>query len=218
MSTDYARAHPRCLWASGLTVSLSTVALALTLAAASAQQVSPQVRQTTQAPLQIASPPAADTRTRAAPNASSPTEPAPPPSYRPGFLHTLGHWFSRSVSSINWGFKSAGRTITNVGGGAGQAAKGVASTATQVAKGTADTLIHLPNTRIVNGRERCAPAPNGAPDCYAAATALCRDKGFRGGKSLETQATRKCPIQVWLQGSSAGTCTTDTFVTRAVCN
>jgi hypothetical protein len=168
------------------------MALALSLAVASAQTAAPKPEAPAIQPTQVASPPA---------------EPALPPSRRPGFLHALGDWFGHSISSINSRFKSAG-----------QAAKGVASTAGEVAKGTASTLIRLPGTRMVDGRQRCMPAPNGAPDCYAAATALCRSKGFRDGKSVETQATRNCPVLVWLQGSSAGKCTTETFVTRAVCN
>ena len=36
-------------------------------------------------------------------------------------------------------------------------------------------------------RERCPIAPNGAPDCKAAAEIMCRTKGFATGNSVDYQ-------------------------------
>jgi len=201
LTTPNAKARP---WkrASAVVACLSAVVLLLSLAAASAQQAAPPPDPQAP-PVQIASP-----------------EPPPPATSRPGFLQAIRNWFGRSFGAVNSGIKNTRETITNLGGTAGRAAKSAASTATNVAKGTADTIVRLPGTRLVDGREKCALAPNGGPDCYAAAAALCRNKGFAGGKSVETQSAQKCPARVWLSGRAPqpGECTSETFVTRAVCN
>jgi hypothetical protein len=77
----------------------------------------------------------------------------------------------------------------------------------------------LSSQHIVTGRERCAAAANGAPDCRSAADAACRAKGFASGKSLDTQSAQKCPARVWLSGRlpADGDCQLETFVTRSVC-
>jgi len=82
-----------------------------------------------------------------------------------------------------------------------------------------DAVIGLPGARAQNGRERCAPADNGAPDCQAAAATLCRGKGFQTGKSLDTQSEQKCPAKVFLEGRTPNNteCPTTIFVTRAMC-
>jgi len=88
-----------------------------------------------------------------------------------------------------------------------------------VAKDATDAVMGLPNARIVTVRERCAAAQNGAPDCQAAAAAACRGKGFQTGKTVDTQSGHKCPAQVLLKGRAPNDaeCSTETFVTRAVC-
>ena len=73
------------------------------------------------------------------------------------------------------------------------AAKGAADAASTVAKGAADAAKGAADvavdgvTRwpgIASGHERCALAANGAPDCQAAAEALCRARGFSTGASV----------------------------------
>ena len=78
--------------------------------------------------------------------------------------------------------------------------------------------MRIPNTRLVNGNEQCALAPNGAPDCVAAANALCRAKGFASGKSAATTAAEVCKPEVYLAGRNRGAgCHTETFVSSALC-
>jgi hypothetical protein len=74
-------------------------------------------------------------------------------------------------------------------------------------------------SRIVNGHARCEVAPNGAPDCAAAAKSVCGAKGYQAGQSVATQTEEKCPARVLLSGRSpeAGECKVETFVTRAIC-
>ena len=50
----------------------------------------------------------------------------------------------------------------------------------------------------MSGRERCANAPNGAPDCVAAAEALCRKHGFTSGKSMDFTSAEECPVKTVL--------------------
>ena len=79
-------------------------------------------------------------------------------------------------------------------------------------------MARIPVARVVSGHEKCPNAPNGAPDCVAAATALCKAKGFESGKSADMTTADVCPAQVYLSGRSSGPgCKTETFVSRALC-
>jgi hypothetical protein len=148
--------------------------------------------------------------------------PASPPQNEPGFLDAVGRWFGDSKAKIDQSLKDTQEAIGELGARATDAAKSTAGM-TQQAIGSAqqatDALIALPAARVVSGRERCALAANGAPDCAAAATALCRGKGFASGRGLDVNSRQKCPAWVWLSGRppAEGQCKTETFVLRAVC-
>jgi len=154
-----------------------------------------------------AQPPGAET--------TPPAAQAPDPGFRPGFLEALGRWFGDSKAAVDSQIKSTQETIGGIGGQANDAAKD----ALGVARDAAGVIVGLPTARIVNGRERCPQAPNGAPDCRPAAEALCRGKGFASGKGLDISSAQKCPAWVWLSGRKPGEgeCSVETFVTRAVC-
>ncbi|MEA2884379.1 MAG: hypothetical protein QOH32_3635 [Bradyrhizobium sp.] len=83
----------------------------------------------------------------------------------------------------------------------------------------ADALSRLAKSPGVKGRVICPVAPNGAPDCKAAADKLCHGNGFREGKSLDVDTTRNCSAKSWLSGRKPdeSECRTETWVTRAVC-
>src|SRR6266702_2660101 len=53
----------------------------------------------------------------------------------------------------------------------------------------------------------------------AVADKLCQAKGFREGKSLDTDAAEKCSAKVYLPGykRGPGDCRTENYVTRALC-
>jgi len=54
-----------------------------------------------------------------------------------------------------------------------------------------------------------------APDCLAAATAMCNAKGFEPGTSIDMTTSEICRVQ---SGRNSGaTCHTETFVSRALC-
>jgi len=83
-------------------------------------------------------------------------------------------------------------------------------------KEAAEAFKNLANTRIVEGRQVCEPAPNGSPDCQAAAELMCKGKGFAIGKSADITTTRKCSARALLQRDESE-CRTETFVVKAAC-
>jgi len=72
---------------------------------------------------------------------------------------------------------------------------------------------------VVKGRVLCPVAANGAPDCKAASDRLCQSKGYKEGKSLDTDASLICSPKVMIPGrkQEEGDCRTDNYVTQAVC-
>jgi hypothetical protein len=72
---------------------------------------------------------------------------------------------------------------------------------------------------MVSGRTVCPPGAGGTPDCKAGADKLCQAKGYKEGKSLNTDSAETCSAKVLIPGRQrkAGDCRTDTFVTTALC-
>jgi hypothetical protein len=132
----------------------------------------------------------------------------------PGFFAAIGRWFSRQYADVNSTFKDARRKVEGFGQEAGAAAKSTV----EGAKDVAGAVARIPNVRTVSGHEKCQVAPNGAPDCVAAANAICKTKGFDSGRSLDMTTAEICPPKVWMAGRSIGPeCRMETFVSRAVC-
>jgi hypothetical protein len=139
--------------------------------------------------------------------------PAPKPPDE-GFLGSIGRWFEQQGENISSTFKDAGKKFENFGHEAGVAAK----TTAEGAKDAAGAVVRIPNARVVTGHETCRNAPNGAPDCVAAAMTMCKAKGFESGKSMDMTTSLVCPPKVLLQGRSSGPeCHDVTFVSRAFC-
>jgi hypothetical protein len=186
-----------------LAVALS-VALFAPVATAQQPQSPPQVPQVQPPQAQPALP---DPSQAAPPRAGLPTP--------PGVIGAIGRFIDQSISNlgagVDAGVKGAGETLGGATGAAGDLAKGVTDAAGVVAR--------LPLSNVVAGFERCAVAPNGAPDCNVASVALCKTKGYQRGNSLDITSSRKCPAQVWLQGRQPtdAECVNESFVSRAVC-
>jgi hypothetical protein len=159
-------------------------------------------------------------------------QPAPPPPVQeqqkpnPGVLESIMRWFEDGAAKFKTGLQGAKGAIEDIGGKAATVGKGVGEKAAEVGKGAADAtkgavdaVIKLPSARLIEGRERCDVSPNGAPDCRKAAETICRGKGFAGGKSADFISAENCPAAVWMNRRKAepGECTTETFVTRAMC-
>ncbi len=138
-------------------------------------------------------------------------QPAKP---EPGVFESASRWLDEQVGKIGSTFKDAGKKVESFGHEAGVAAK----TTVEGAKDAAGAVARIPTARVVDGHQMCPNAPNGAPDCVAAATAMCKAKGFESGKSADMTTADVCPAQVYLSGRSSGPgCRTETFVSRALC-
>jgi hypothetical protein len=136
------------------------------------------------------------------------------PDKDPGFFATIGRWFDRQAAGFNSAVGTVRDKFKDIGHEAGVAAKSTVDNA----KDAADAVTRLPGTRVMTGHEKCQIAANGAPDCIAAASAICEAKGFKTGKSVDMTTAEVCPAQVYLSGRNSGPgCHTETFVSRALC-
>jgi hypothetical protein len=166
------------------------------------------------------------------PAAAAPSiPPQPAPADKPGFLRQLKAWWNSSIGFFDKGIKDTSGTFTDFGKKSGDTAKEAAhgaATVTEdamkktldVGKDAATTITRLPNTRVLEMHATCAKAPNGAPDCAAAAASACRDRGFSGGKPLDVRTAEKCDTTpAWRAGQSPGKgeCPIESWITSAVC-
>ena len=120
---------------------------------------------------------------------TSPESGGPPARSQPGLLDALNRWFNKATEDLSSGRDSAAAAVGN-----------------------------LPVPRIVTGRTICAPGVNGAPDCQAAAQAVCRQRGLSGGRSMDVETVEDCLSRALLaRAGQAGTCKTNTYVTRVAC-
>lgn len=142
--------------------------------------------------------------------AAAQDQPPPASLEQQGVIATINRWFSEQADNLAATFKDAGRQVETFGDKANDAAR--------AAKDTADVVTHIPGTRVIAGHARCEIAPNGAPDCNAAADALCKGQGLGTGKSLDMTTSEVCPPEVYLAGRRTDpSCRTETFVSRALC-
>ena len=157
-----------------------------------------------------------------------PPPPAPPPP-KAGLFEAIGRWVDRSTTQFSNHLRGAKRSMDDLGDKAsanskemtdqaarvGQGAADIGKNAVDATKNAVDAVAKLPAARMISGRERCALAPNGAPDCVTAAEALCRKKGFSTGKSMDFTSAEECPVKTLVGESDQ--CTTVTFISRAMC-
>ena len=161
--------------------------------------------------------------------------PVPAPAAQPGLIDAFGRWMKDSTSALNARLgggnakdisdaasnaaNNAAKNTADVAKGAADVTRDAASAVTNAARDTAGALSRLPTSRVAVGRERCAIAPNGAPDCGVAAQALCRAIGFASGSSIDFETAEACPSAALMarwRGEPAS-CTTENYVTRALC-
>lgn len=144
---------------------------------------------------------------------------------KPGIFESIGRWFDQGASNFRDHLQGAKRKMDEVGDDAASNSRGFNEKATEAGKnaadatkGAVDAMTKLPTARVMNGRERCTVAPNGAPDCLAAAEQLCKKHGFASGKSMDFTSAEECPAKVYLGGATTGSeCQTVTFISRAMC-
>jgi hypothetical protein len=143
-----------------------------------------------------------------------PSEPQPAPSQpersNPGLVEELGKLLKDSATGI----KDSASGLTSKLPSAKDTLEGINNTA----KGATDSLSGITpslSAKTVSGRAICPPAGNGAPDCKIASDNLCKEKGFKEGRSTDIETSQKCSASSYFSG--AGACRTENFVTRAVC-
>ena len=157
----------------------------------------------------------------------------PPPAEKPGFVYEFGRWwdttrgkFEEFGKQSDAAAKDAAAATQGAVQGAADATKGAATatenavkSAAEATKNAATTIFRLPGIRVVEVRQLCSVAPNGAPDCRTAATTACRSKGFTSGNPVDVRSSQKCPPAVWLSGREpiAGECPEETVVLMAAC-
>ncbi len=148
--------------------------------------------------------------------AQSPPEPSPPPALEPaersnpGLVEEIGKLLKDSATGI----KDSATGLTSRLPSARDTIDGINNTA----KGATDSLTRLTpplSGQTVSGRSICPPAGNGAPDCKIASDLLCKEKGYKEGRSVDIETSQKCSAKDYFSGK--GACRTENFVTRAVC-
>jgi hypothetical protein len=138
------------------------------------------------------------------PSAPPPAPSAPAREENPGLINEIGKLFDKLPS-----LKSPQETIEEFN-----------SRARDAAKGASDSLSNLARpSSMVYGRAICPVAANGSPDCKLGADKLCQSKGYKEGKSLNTDSAQSCSAKVLIPGRARkpDDCRTDDYVTSALC-
>jgi hypothetical protein len=189
-------------------LAIASLAGCLVIASAQAQQ-QPKQQQELRLQLQSIHPaPAPAPPAQVVPQPPSQVEPPAaaeaPPGYRPGFLDALGRFFGDSKEALDSQVRGTQETLGTIG---------------SQARDAAGNVIAIPGARVITGRQLCPAASNGAPDCQQGADALCRAKGFQGGRNLDITSGQRCPARVYLENRppKEGECRMETYVTRAMC-
>jgi hypothetical protein len=128
----------------------------------------------------------------------------PAPLQRPGLLNEMGKMFDKILPPL----KSPGETIDDLHARAKDAARDASEVLSRLAPGA-----------MVRGRMICPAGASGAPDCKSGADKLCQSKGYREGRSLNTDSRESCSAKVLIPGRQRrpDDCHTDNFVTSALC-
>ncbi len=164
----------------------------------------------TPAPNGAAAVPATPTQPAPAPQAPAsqprgtfPAQP-PPAAGQAGFIYEFGRWWDSTHTGAN---------------DAAAATQDALKHAAEATKEAATALIRIPTGRFIEVHQRCALAPNGAPDCRSAAENVCRAKGFQDGNPVNVQSSQNCPPAVWMSGREphAGECPQETVVLMVAC-
>jgi hypothetical protein len=132
-------------------------------------------------------------------------QPTPQPSESPGLVDRMGKLLEKSLSVL----PRPTETIGDLGTRAKDAAKDAGDALSRLAR---------PGS-MVSGRIMCPLSANGMPDCKFGADKLCQGKGYKEGKSLNTDSTQTCSAKVLIPGRQRkpDDCHTDTYVTTALC-
>ncbi len=176
------------------------------------------------APTVSPAPPAPPAPAPAASVVVLPPQPPPPglpgpPTEKRGFLNNFGQWWDQSVANFKAKMKEQQTKVDAFNKQSADAAKNAATATSQAMKSAADAMVRFSTSRIVDVREVCAVAGNGAADCQAAAVSACKSKGFNTGQPLDVRTAEKCTDSLWVSGQNPAPtdCPEETVVLRAAC-
>jgi hypothetical protein len=143
--------------------------------------------------------PAQNTVPQPAPSSSPPER-----EENPGLFNEIGRMFDKLPT-----LKATQETIEDLNARAKGAARDASDSLSRLAKPSS----------MVTGRTICPVSTNGSPDCKLGADKLCQAKGYKEGKSLNTDSAETCSAKVLIPGRTRkpGDCRTDNFVTSALC-
>jgi len=159
-------------------------------------------------------------------NAAGTLRAQPVPVEKHGFLDDFGNWWKQSFGDFGAKIDAARERIEDLNNKQNKAAGAAATVTDQALKDaahatsdTATAIARLPSTRVLELSDRCEAAANGAPDCGAAATKACRQRGFTNGQVLDIRTSQECPAAVLASGRTPteAECPPETVVLRAVC-
>src|SRR5689334_16734493 len=138
------------------------------------------------------------------PNPAGQDQAAPAPQSapeNPGLINEM----SKLIDKITPSIKGPGETLDDLNARA---------------KDAGDALSRLAKPgAMVSGRTPCPAGGDGTPNCKAAADKLCQSKGYKEGKSLNTDSAQTCSAKVLIPGRQRkpDDCRTDNYVTAALC-
>ena len=145
------------------------------------------------------------------PPPAAPQQAAPAPQESPAATENSGlvNQMGKLLDKVIPGLKSPSETIDDLNTRTIDAVKDVRATLSHFA---------VPGTMIA-GRMICPLAVNGTPDCKLGADKLCQSKGFKEGKSLNTDSAQTCSAKVLIPGRTRrpDDCRTDNYVTSVLC-
>jgi hypothetical protein len=133
---------------------------------------------------------------------------SPPREDNSGLLNEMAKMFEKSLTVLPT-LKSPSEAIDDLNARAKDAARDAGESLSRLAKPSS----------MVSGRMACPVSASGAPDCKLGADKLCQAKGYKEGKSLNTDSAEKCSAKVLIPGRARkpDDCRTDHFVTSALC-
>jgi hypothetical protein len=163
-----------------------------------------------------------------APPVALPPQPPPPaaaapqaPADKRGFFDNFSRWWQDSVADFNAKLKEQQSKMDDFNKKSAEAAKDAATATGQAMKNAADAMVKSATSKVIEIREPCAIAGNGAADCASAAVNACKGKGFSDGQPLDVRTAEKCNASLWLQGQgqrpAGAECPVETVVLRAAC-
>lgn len=141
---------------------------------------------------------------------------AGPPTEQRGFLNGFGKWWDQSIADWKAKMKEQQTKVDEFNKQSADAAKDAAAATQQAMKNAADALRP---SHVLEIQQTCPVAGNGAADCAAAATNVCKTKGFNSGQPLDVRTAEKCADSLWVSGKTptAADCPVETVLLRAAC-